>query len=240
MRNIRKKCELEEKFPLLAIENGCIVSKDADITVAFSLELPELFTVTSPEYAAMHAAWHKAVKVLPVYSILHKQDWFIRESYRPELGKDDLSFLDRSYERHFNERPFLHHSVYLCLTKTTKQRMAQRSDFSTLCRGTLLPKEVRERDAVLKFLEAVDQFERIINDSGCMRLRRLSADEIAGTEDKRGLLDRLDTSVSIDEKDIAAFKELDKHGIELEVRKVASDRKVPVLQLIADKYKPVN
>ena len=53
MRNIRKKCELEEKFPLLAIENGCIVSKDADITVAFSLELPELFTVTSPEYAAM-------------------------------------------------------------------------------------------------------------------------------------------------------------------------------------------
>lgn len=56
MRNIRKKCELEEKFPLLAIENGCIVSKDADITVAFSLELPELFTVTSPEYAAMHAA----------------------------------------------------------------------------------------------------------------------------------------------------------------------------------------
>ena len=190
MRNIRKKCELEEKFPLLAIENGCIVSKDADITVAFSLELPELFTVTSPEYAAMHAAWHKAVKVLPVYSILHKQDWFIRESYRPELEKDDLSFLDRSYERHFNERPFLHHSVYLCLTKTTKQRMAQRSDFSTLCRGTLLPKEVRERGAVLKFLEAVDQFERIINDSGCMRLRRLSADEIAGTDDKRGLLDR--------------------------------------------------
>ena len=115
---------------------------------------------------------------------------FIRESYRPELGKDDLSFLDRSYERHFNERPFLHHSVYLCLTKTTKQRMVQRSDFSTLCRGTLLPKEVRERDAVLKFLEAVDQFERIINDSGCMRLRRLSADEIAGTDDKRGLLDR--------------------------------------------------
>ena len=68
--------------------------------------------------------------------------------------------------------------------------MAQRSDFSTLCRGTLLPKEVRDREAVLKFLEAVDQFERIINDSGCMRLRRLSADEIAGTDDKRGLLDR--------------------------------------------------
>lgn len=62
---------------------------------------------------------------------------------------------------------------------------------------------------------------------------------IGGMAYKEGRV-MLDTSVSVDEKDIAAFRELDSHGIELEVRKVASDRKVPVLQLIADKYKPVN
>ena len=50
----------------------------------------------------------------------------------------------------------------------------------------------------------------------------------------------LDTSVSVDAKDVEAFKELDSKGIELEVRKVASDKKVPVLQLIAEKYKPQN
>ena len=48
----------------------------------------------------------------------------------------------------------------------------------------------------------------------------------------------LDTSVSVDAKDVEAFKELDSKGIELEVRKVASDKKVPVLTLIAEKYKP--
>ena len=48
----------------------------------------------------------------------------------------------------------------------------------------------------------------------------------------------LDTSVSVDAKDVEAFKELDNKGIELEVRKVASDKKVPVLTLIAEKYKP--
>ncbi len=52
---------MESKFPLLSIEQGCMVSKDADITVAFRVELPELFTVTSIEYEAMHSAWHKAV-----------------------------------------------------------------------------------------------------------------------------------------------------------------------------------
>ena len=53
MRNTLKATTLERKFPLLAVENGCIISKDADITVAFRVELPELFTVTSAEYEAI-------------------------------------------------------------------------------------------------------------------------------------------------------------------------------------------
>jgi hypothetical protein len=93
MRNTLKATTLETKLPILAVEHGCIISKDADITVAFEVALPELFTVTSAEYEAMHAAWCKAIKVLPHYSVVHKQDWFISERYKPELQKDDLSFL---------------------------------------------------------------------------------------------------------------------------------------------------
>ena len=206
MRNISKKSRLEDKFPLLAIEGDCIVSKDADVTVAFALELPELFTLTSPEYEIMHATWNKAVRVLPDYSILHKQDWFIKENYRSDFGKENLSFLSRSYERHFNERPFLNHSVYLYLTKTTKQRMAQQSDFSTLCRGTILPKEIKDKETIGRFLESVDQFERIINDSGIMQLTRLSADDICGTNRKRGLLDRYFTLNEAEQASLADIK----------------------------------
>ena len=103
MRNILKAATLESKFPLLAVESDCIVSKDADITVAFEVELPELFTVTSAEYAAIHAAWCKAVKVLPDYTVVHKQDWFVKEHYRSRTEGGKLGFLSRSYELHFNE-----------------------------------------------------------------------------------------------------------------------------------------
>ena len=75
MRNIMKAATIESKFPLLAVEHDCIISKDADITVAFRVNLPELFTVTGTEYEAIHSAWAKAIKVLPDYSIIHKQDW---------------------------------------------------------------------------------------------------------------------------------------------------------------------
>ena len=174
MRNIRKSSTLESKFPLLAVEQGCIISKDGDITVAYEVTLPEIFTVTSQEYESVHAAWCKAIKVLPDYSIVHKQDWFVKENYAPDLQNSDMSFLSRSYERHFNERPYLHHQCYLFLTKTSKERMAHQSNFSTLCRGHIIPKEIKDKETVARFLDAVEQFARIINDSGYISLRRLT------------------------------------------------------------------
>ena len=190
MRNVLKAETLERRFPLLSVENGCIVSKDADLTVAFEVELPELYTVTADEYEAMHSSWIKAVKVLPEHSVVCKQDWFVKETYRPKTDDGEQSFLTRSYELHFNERPYLNHKCYLFLTKTTRERSRRKSDFNTLCRGFLLPKEITDKDAAARFLEAVDQFERIMNDSGHIRLRRLETDEITGTKERPGLVEK--------------------------------------------------
>lgn len=190
MRNVLKAETLERRFPLLSVENGCIVSKDADLTVAFEVELPELYTVTADEYEAMHSSWIKAVKVLPEHSVVCKQDWFVKETYRPKTDDGEQSFLTRSYELHFNERPYLNHKCYLFLTKTTRERSRRKSDFNTLCRGFLLPKEITDKDAAARFLEAVEQFERIMNDSGHIRLRRLETDEITGTKEHPGLVEK--------------------------------------------------
>ena len=205
MRNILKATTLENKFPLLAVENDCIVSKDADITVAFRVELPELFTVTSAEYDAIHSAWHKAVKVLPDFSIVHKQDFFVKENYQPKIEKEEISFLSRSFELHFNERPFLNHYCYLFLTKTTRERSRRQSDFSTLCRGKIIPKEMEGKDTVTKFLEAVGQFERIMNDSGFVTLTRLTSPEITGEDGKAGIIEKY---FSLSQTDTTTLKDI--------------------------------
>ncbi|SHM05522.1 TraG family conjugative transposon ATPase [Flavobacterium saccharophilum] len=190
MRNTAKTTTLESRFPLLAVENNCILSKDADITACFEVRLPELFTVASAEYESIHSAWHKAIKTLPDFTVVHKQDWYIRENYDPEMDKVDQSFLARSYDRHFNERPFLNHYCYLFLTKTTKERMRMQSNFSSLCKGAVIPKEIRDKETVQHFMEAVAQFERIINDCGFVKISRLSEDDIIGADGRQGLLEQ--------------------------------------------------
>ena len=190
MRGTLKTSTLESKFPLLRVENNCIISKFADITAAYRVTLPELFTLTGEEYEALHGAWLKALKVLPDYTVVHKQDFFIEERYAAPEDGSERSFLARSYERHFNERPYLRHSCYLYVTKTTPERMRQTSASSVLCRGFIVPREMRDTDAVTRFLEAAEQMERILNDSGLVRVERLTEDEIVGTADDAGLLAR--------------------------------------------------
>ena len=190
MRGTLKTSTLESKFPLLRVENNCIISKFADITAAYRVLLPELFTLTGEEYEALHGAWLKALKVLPDYTVVHKQDFFIEERYETLNDGSERSFLARSYERHFNERPYLRHTCYLFVTKTTPERMRQTSASSVLCRGFIVPREMRDTDAVTRFLEAAEQMERILNDSGLVRVERLTEAEIVGTADDAGLLAR--------------------------------------------------
>lgn len=205
MRNILKATTLESKFPLLSVEHDVIVSKDADVTVGFRVELPELYTVTSAEYEAIHSAWVKAMKVLPDYSIVHKQDIFIKENYKPQTDKEDISFLSRSFERHFNERPYLNHYCYLFLTKTTKERSRTQSNFNTLCRGFIIPKEIKDKEAMTKFIESVGQFASIMNESGFIKLHRLTTDEIIGTDEQAGIVEKY---FSLSQTDTTTLKDL--------------------------------
>lgn len=218
MRNTLKAATIESKFPLLSVEHNCIISKDADITVAYRVDLPELFTVTGSEYEAIHSAWTKAIKVLPDYSVIHKQDWFVKENYKPATDKENMSFLSRSFERHFNERPFLNHTCFLFLTKTTKDRMRMQSNFSSLCRGYIIPKEVNKEMAV-RFLEAVGQFERILNDSGFITLTRIASDEITGTESELGLVEKY-FALSLDDTTCLEDMELGADGLRIGAKKV--------------------
>ena len=69
-------------LPLYGVEHDAILSKMGDVSVAFKVQLPELFTLSNDEYESFHHSWIKAIKVLPTLSVLHKQDWFTEAKYK--------------------------------------------------------------------------------------------------------------------------------------------------------------
>ncbi len=181
---------LDDILPILDVEHDCILSKQGDITVVFKADLPEIFTLSDQEYEAFHQAWIKAIKLLPKYSIFHKQDWFLQSSYKADFTKEDTSFLSRSSERFFNERPFLAHSCHIMLTKKPKGRKAASSMFSSLLRKSIVPEETLKPQLLQDFLDSTGQFKRIMEDSGFMKLTRLREKELRSHSRKMGLIEQ--------------------------------------------------
>lgn len=181
---------MEAVLPIIDIEHDCILSKQGDVTVVFKIALPEIFTLSDQEYEAFHQAWVKAIKLLPKFSVFHKQDWFIDSKHQPHFANDDHSFLSRCSERFFNERPFLDHSCYIFLTKKPVGRKTSSSLFSNLIRSSIVPEETLKEQVRQDFVDSTGQFRRILEDSGFVKLQRLSDDELRSHSRKIGIIER--------------------------------------------------
>lgn len=181
---------IEKIMPISAVEHNAIVSAQGDITIAYEASLPEIFTLSDRDYEAYHQTLIKAIKLLPVNSIFHKQDWFTQSRYRANFETGDNSFLSRSSERFFNERPYLDHRCYILLTKKPDGRKVSSSVYSNILRRSIVPQQTVNPVLFHDFLDSAGQFERILKDSGFISLRRLTDEELAGTGNRPGIIEK--------------------------------------------------
>lgn len=182
--------EIEKILPLTKVENGTILSAQGDITIGFEVTLPEIFTLSDRDYESYHQAWVKAIRLLPQGSIFHKQDWFTESNFKADFEKAGKSFLSRSSERFFNERECLEHHCYIYLTQKPKDRKLGSSVYSNLLRKSIVPQQTINPVLFKDFLDSAGQFERILKDSGFVTLVRMNNDELAGTTEKAGAIER--------------------------------------------------
>lgn len=201
---------LESKQPIYKIEKDCLISKNADVTVAYELSLPEIFALSRDDYAQLHQAFVKALRLLPDHCVVHKQDWYVDDRYVP-TSEEDRSMLSAAYERTFNERPYLNHVCYLFITKTSSERMDWGSSAGLLARRNIVPKDLLDVKLLEAFFDNAGQFVRTLGSIGpasapFITARRLTSDELAGTREKAGLLEKY---FALDLSDQASQVDLD-------------------------------
>src|SRR6266542_4638064 len=197
--------KLEDTLPILGVENNCILSKQGDVTIAYKVELSEIFTLSDQEYEAFHQTWIKAIKILPKHCVLHKQDWFIETKYAADFS-DDMQFLSRSSERFFNERTHLDHQCYIIITKKPTNRKAVTSLLSSLLRKSIVPEQSMNVQVLQEFFDSCGQFERILHDSGFVQLERLKDEALLSQPKEHGLIEKY--CFFLEKEDSVAIKDI--------------------------------
>jgi conjugation system TraG family ATPase len=180
--------ELDRRLPIAEIAADLIVSKMGDVTAAFDVTKPEIFTLSRSEYEQMHLAYVKALRIMPSNTVFLQQDIYWKEQYQAVTEKDS-SFLGTANEAFFNGKPRIRHYSRVYLTLKPRGRSVT-SATSSLLRPNLVPPDTLDANNIDDFEDKLRQFARILEDTGMLHLRRLPTSELCSSARSAGEVER--------------------------------------------------
>ena len=181
--------DMERVFPLEGVDDGYILSRCGDVTVGWELTLPAAFSVDTDSYDAMLRSLAAAVRSLPDWWMVHRQDIYLERAYRSE-GR--TAFLDEAYDRHFEGRVYPEGRHFLYLTMSSRASAIRPAEKCGLF-GTSLAKKLPTPEELGEFRTRSEEFIAVVTAGGAVSARRLTDLDLAGEDGRGGLIEEVMT-----------------------------------------------
>ena len=118
-------------FPLMGVFGGVAVSVKGTFTIGWKLTLPKVFHQTEEEYDDLIETFASAIRVLPAWTVVHRQDLYTYRTYEGDPDRTN-TYLEQCYQKHFKGRKYLDHEAYLFLSIGSKEAINKDSSGSGL------------------------------------------------------------------------------------------------------------
>ena len=177
-----EKIDVRGCFPVMNGGDGVILSKRGDVCYGWEVVLPPAFRCNEERYDAIIQALYSAITLLPDYTIVHKQDVYMKKRY---MAEDSKGLLQEAYERHFDRREYLDHRCRVFVTFSSRRNVrGASSGLLGMSSGGILPRE----ETLARFAAVAEQFATVVEGCGLMDMRRLTEDDVFGCGDYPGLI----------------------------------------------------
>lgn len=170
-----EQIDIRDNFPVMNGGDGIILSKRGDICMGWEVLLPPAFRCNEEKYDSLIASLCGAIALLPDYTIIHKQDIFMRKRYSSERVS---GFLEKTYEEHFDGREYLDHRCFLWLSFSSKKNVRSGSSGLLGLAAAGLP----SASQIGRMVTAAEQFGAMLSGNSLLSLRRLTEEDIFGGE----------------------------------------------------------
>lgn len=180
--------QLYESIPVQAVKDGCVISRYADVTFGWEVTLPSLYSVMEDGYDDMVELFASAARILPPWTVMHRQDVYRMEEYHPEIREDE--FIMRQWnKRHFDGTRYMTHHQYLYLTFSSKASVLRPND-QTAAFGFRFSAPLPKRQDLEQMARKAEEFASVLTSSGRLGLRRLEDEDYEGYGNVPGLIEQ--------------------------------------------------
>jgi len=187
--------------PIADIQDNIVFANNGNVVISYKGDLPEIYSLSEKDFEDMHGAWFQALKSLPVSTVVHKQDIYLKKNYSSEQLPND-SFLEKATHDYFKGCEYIEHQCYLFFILTKNKALNNPkyvNPFRKVSKGI-----VQELDDNIKsFANSVNDSVSFINNSRKMNFVSVKAEEIQKlTNDYfNGFNEGYDTDILLDKKD---------------------------------------
>lgn len=113
---------IEKIFPLYAVENDMIISKQGDVSLAFQIKMPQIYSLDKDAMEQINVIFDKVIRSLPEGTIIQKQDFFFVNKLTEPIA-EGTNILSRSDNKFYFEKPTMIHECYIVFTKDSKSKI---------------------------------------------------------------------------------------------------------------------
>jgi conjugation system TraG family ATPase len=159
----------EDIFPIHSLDGNCILGMNGDITFAYSITLPEIYSLDMQDFDNLNSELFRFFKMFSD-CVIHKQDVFLRENF--DSGQlPSKTYLQKATCRKFDGRSFLAHRSFLYITYTSLPSLKRNYlNSSILKTGQLFNKD---RIKLETFIKEVERAVSVLNASTYCKLTPL-------------------------------------------------------------------
>ncbi|MGJ8762040.1 MAG: TraG family conjugative transposon ATPase [Polaribacter sp.] len=196
------KINLSTHHPITDIQDNIIFANNGNVLLCFKGNLPEIYSLSEKDFEDIHGAWFQSLKSLPVGTIVHKQDIYLKKTYTSEK-LPNTTFLEKATHAHFKGREYINHNCYLffILTKNkTLNNPKYVNPFRKVTKG--IAQELD--DKVKSFANSVTDAISFINNCRKTTFLPLKREEIQQltTDYFNGFNKDYDTDIILDKKNV--------------------------------------
>ncbi|MFS4467524.1 TraG family conjugative transposon ATPase [Maribacter sp. 2210JD10-5] len=197
-----RKINLASNHPIADIRKNVFFANNGNVVLCYKADLPEIYSLSEKDFEDLHGAWFQAIKSLPVGTVVHKQDIYLKKSYTSEQLPND-TFLAKATSEHFRGREYMEHQCYLFFILTKNKALNNPkyvNPFKKVVKS--VPKELD--DNLNRFIGAINDSVSFVNNSRKIALTSLVSDEILGLTHLyfNGFNEGYDTDILLDKANI--------------------------------------
>ncbi|MDT0691831.1 TraG family conjugative transposon ATPase [Salegentibacter sp. F188] len=188
--------------PLADIQGNILFANNGNVVLCYKGNLPEIYSLSEKDFEDMHGAWFQALKSLPVGTVVHKQDVYLKKRYTAEQ-LSNRTFLEKATSDHFKGREYIDHKCYLFFT-LTKNKALNNSKYVNPFRKVSKSIIQELDDNVQRFINAVSDSVSFINNSRKTKFVPLDSKEIQAITKEyfNGFNEGFDTDIILDKKNV--------------------------------------